>query len=148
MHLEKSLENCMHLLICELCHNWISDFVGMCIGEIWWMCDYVNWCICALVDFCWCLLIFESGSNCMHYLIIRMYLMVYDDVCYSLWCLYLASLFDDNYFGNCIKVRIAYIYDLVIPLIMMISFSTFWNDELYLLSWLGKSLCDLYDWCC
>jgi len=22
----------------------------------------------------------------------------------------------------------------------------FWNDESYLLSWLGKNLCDLYDW--
>ena len=35
------------------------------------------------------------------------------------------NLFDDDY--------LAYIY--------------FLNDDLYLLSWLGKSLCDLYDWC-
>jgi len=58
MHLEKSLEHCMHLLIGESCHNWISDLVNICIGEIgecvimwigvymhWWI-DYVNVCIC------------------------------------------------------------------------------------------------------
>ena len=40
---------------------------------------------------------------------------------YLLMRIPLMNLVDDNYFGNFNEARIVYIYDLVIPLIMMIS---------------------------
>jgi len=48
------------------------------------------------------------GSNCMSYLLVL---------------IHLVNLFDDNNFGNSNEVRIVYVYmyDLVIPLIMMIA---------------------------
>jgi len=130
-----------------LCESVYMCFVNMCmvgfvnllnciLVEIWWM-----WWLCELVytwigGFCRWLWIIELGSNCMSYLLVR---------------IHLANLFDDNYFGNRNEVRIIYIY---IYIWLGDSFdndnssSMLWNDELYLLSRLGKSLCDLHDWCC
>jgi len=40
---------------------------------------------------------------------------------YLFMLIHLVNQFDDNYFDNNDEVRIVYIYDLVIPLMMMIA---------------------------
>jgi len=59
----------------------------------------------------------------------------------------LVALLDDDYFGDSDEVWIICIWISDFLLWWWFPCLYFWNDELYLLSWLDKSSCDLYDIC-
>jgi len=60
---------------------------------------------------------------------------------------YLVTLLDDDYFGDSDEVWIICIWISYFLLWWWFPCMYFWNDELYLLSWLYKISCDLCDKC-
>ena len=116
----------MHIESC------LEHFIHLIIGVTChnWICDLMNMCIGEIWWFS------ELYENCD---------LIYYDTWWFMWLVNNVNLFGDVYmmmfviFGDaCTLGEFTWWW---FPCLY------FWNDELYLLSWLDKSLCGLYDWC-